>query len=184
LSGRRCLVIGDGNEAVQRCESLLASEAKVTLFATSPTADMLKLAGHAGLTLEVRAATPDDLKGAWLCVACGIDPALTALLSQRADEEQVLFCATDRPKQSNFYHLALAKKGSVTISIGTGGSAPALARRMRVELQRLLEDPSFAAFADELVALREQTPSTERASVLSKAAGRLRLVGELQIDDE
>ena len=75
----------------------------------------------------------------------------------------------DQPDFSNFSHLALARAGDVTLSISTNGRAPALARRLREELERVLGESNLIAFVERLARLRDRTPSVDRRDVLGAA---------------
>lgn len=164
LRGRACLVVGGGDDAEQRAGRLRSAGAVVRQVAAPDFAE----------------AMLDDV---WLAVQTERDSALAARIARACEARRVFFCATDDPAQSSYSHMAIARAGSVKIAVSTDGRAPALARRLREELQRLLDRAALAAFAARLAKLRDETPSGERARVLGAAVAGLRLTGELELPE-
>jgi siroheme synthase (precorrin-2 oxidase/ferrochelatase) len=161
LKGKRCVVVGDGAEAAQRAAALTEMGAEVLL---THGADFVER----------------DLDGAWLAVLVNRDAELAGRVSRAAGERRVFFCAIDQPEFSSFSHLAIARAGDVLVAISTSGKAPALASRLRQELERVFEAAGLAAFAGKLSALRERLPPGERLARLSRAVEHVRF-GALEL---
>jgi siroheme synthase (precorrin-2 oxidase/ferrochelatase) len=77
--------------------------------------------------------------------------------------------------------MAQARAGLLTIAISTSGQAPALGRRLREELERLLVQCGMAAFVERLAELRERTPSVDRRRVLGARVSNVRFTGEIAL---
>ena len=179
LEGRRCLVVGGGAEAALRVRNLLEAGARVLLLAEEPVPALDELASER-LEVESRAYRTSDLEDAWLVVQASVDAELAARLARDCDERRIFFCAVDQPEHSTYSHLALARAGSLTLAIGTEGRAPALGRKLRQELQRLLEDANAAEEVEALAALRERTPRAERRDALGRAVADVHFTGALR----
>src|SRR5262245_45318247 len=110
LKGRRCLVVGTGDDADGRAQALAEHGAEL-----------------------VRAPTfePSLLECVWLAVLTTRDPELARTMDRECETRRIFFVAVDEPSVGSFAHLALARAGNVTAAIGTNGEAPALARRLR-----------------------------------------------------
>ena len=163
LSGLPCLVIGGGEEAAARARSL----------------------GEAGAVVRVvHEFVEGDLDGIWLAVLTDMDAALAERVFRAASARRVFFCAVDQPDFCSFSHVALARAGDLTVAVSTNGKAPALSRRIREELERLLSEAKVESFVARLAALRERTPSAERRSVLGAAARALRFTGKIEVPEE
>jgi len=177
LSGRRALVVGEGAEAETRVRALLAAGAAVRLVGTAPPEPL-----RAVSMVEIleRAFEDGDVEGCLLVVLARRDAALASRIDALATARPFLFCAVDQPSFGNFSHLAIARAGDVTVAISTNGRAPALARRLREELARLFAESALAPFSEGLAALRERTPSADRARVLGEAVRAVRLTGKLE----
>lgn len=183
LEGRRCLIVGGNDEAADRAERLRAAGACVAVVSPDVGPRLEALASSGEVDLVRRQFAESDLDEAWLVVQTKRDPALASRIDAACEARRIFFCATDDPERHGFSHLAIARAGLVQIAVSTGGRAPALARRLREELERVLSASALAAFADRLAALRDETPSAERARVLGEAARAVRFTGSLDVPD-
>jgi siroheme synthase-like protein len=159
LSGKTCLVVGAGDEALSRSRALEAAGASV-------------------IAIE-RGFSPDHLDGVWLAVLTDHDDELAARIARAADERRVFFCAVDQPEFGSYSHLAITRAGPVFAAIGTQGEAPALARRLRELFDELFVRAGLATFAERLATLRKSTPPERRRQVLNAAVEGIRLEGQL-----
>jgi precorrin-2 dehydrogenase/sirohydrochlorin ferrochelatase len=184
LSGRHCLVVGSGEEAVHRAETLVEAGALVRVVCEHATEGLSALGSSGTIELAPRAFDDPDLDGVWLAVLTDPDRALAERISRAAEQRRVLFCAVDQPDFGSFSHLALARSGGVTLAVSTNGKAPAFARRLREELERVLGESRLGAFVERLARLRDRTPSNERRTVLGRAVERVRLTGSLELPED
>lgn len=182
LAGRPCLVVGNGEETERRVRALLAAGAHVKLVTLGPAPALAALAAAPALVVEQRDYRSNDLTGMWLAVFCDRNQELALRIGRDAERCQTFFCAIDEPAPSSFSHLGLARTGPLFVAVGTEGKAPALARRLKDELQRLLEDPTLCAFVDHIIELRAHTPAAERARRLGREARRLHLEASFRLD--
>lgn len=182
LEGRACLVVGSGPELTSRTRALLEACAKPSVVSTAPTNEVRALAQSGQLTLHEREFADGDLEGRWLAVLVDNDPALAARMARIAEAQRVFFCAVDQPEHNSYAHMAQARAGLLTIAISTAGQAPALGRRLREELDRLLTHSQIATFVDQLAELRARTPSAERKHVLGAAVSAVHFTGQLKLE--
>jgi siroheme synthase-like protein len=179
LDDRKCVVVGGGTEAATRAGNLLEAGANVLLVGEEATPGMDALHSPR-LAIERRPFTDSDLDDAWLVVQATQDAELASRLASLCNQRRIFFCAVDQPKTSSYSHLALARAGSLTLAIGTEGRAPALGRRLREELARVLAEAGAAEEVERLAALRDATPSAERREVLTRAVADVHLTGTLR----
>ena len=160
LGGRRCLVVGEGEDADGRARAFTEAGAEV-----------------------VRAATfaPELLEGVWLAVLSTRDREQAARMDRECEARRIFFAAVDEPAFGSYSHLALARAGTVTVAVGTNGEAPALARRLRELFEGLLGRANLAEFAGRHAALRRVTPPADRREVLGHDVRDVRLEGELVV---
>lgn len=183
LQGRLCLVVGHGAEAWPRTKALLDAGARVRVVSESPAADLVEAHARGDLSLETRAFTETDLDDVWVAVLTDFDAALAARMAEASESRRVFFCAVDQPTHSSYSHLAIARRDSVTIAISTSGRAPALARRLREEMDRVLSDADIAGFVSYLKELRARTASDDRRKVLGDAVSGVRIDGKLVLPE-
>ena len=183
LEGRACLVVGSGTELEARALSLAELGAVVSVVSEQPSEALLKLAKARGLHVEQRAFDASDVDGTWLVVIASDDPALVEAVTRAAEQRRVHYCAVDRPTRGSFSHMALARAGSLVIAVSTAGSAPALSRRLREELERLLGEANMERFVKKLSELRERTPAGRRRELLGRAVEAVRFTGRIELPE-
>jgi siroheme synthase-like protein len=175
------LVIGSSAEAAERARSLFQAGAAVEIVGPNPCPELRAVVEELALSHREREFEADDLNGKWLAVSVEHDAALSARISTESEARRVFFCATDQPKYSSFSHMALTRAGLVTVAVATEGRAPALAKRLRAELERLLRTANLKDFAERLAELRDRTPSERRKEVLERAVSGVQIAGTLEL---
>lgn len=135
LAGRPCVVVGGGPVAEARAWSLRAAGALVTVLAAEATPGLEELARRGEVTLVPRAYEPGDLAGAFLVVVAGGDRSANAAIFAEAEQAGALCNAEDDVAHSHFAVPAAVRRGDLTVTVSTGGRAPALAKRLRRRLE-------------------------------------------------
>ena len=155
LDGRRCVVIGGGDVGEHKARGLLDAGARTTVIAEDATAGLRELAAAGEVELVPRRYLPGDLSGAFLAIAATDDPALNAEIHAEASERRVLMNAVDDTAHCDFAAPSVLRRGDLTISVSTGGRAPALAKRLRSILSEEV-GPEWEALVDVLAAARAE----------------------------
>ena len=154
LQSRRCLVIGGGIEAERKVEGLLAVNATVTVISEILTGNLTLLARDHRITWLPRGWQPGDLKGAWLAIVITHDCTLAARLKDEAEKHGVLLNVTDDVPHSNFVAGSVMRRGPLTIAVSTSGCSPALAARIKRQMERTF-GPEYADLLDLLGEMRQ-----------------------------
>jgi siroheme synthase-like protein len=137
LTGRRCLVVGGGDIALDKVEGLLACDASVVLVAPDAIAPLQALAAEGSLTWEQRTYEPADLEGTFMAIACTNDTDVNIAVFDDAERRAMLVNIVDVPPLCNFILPAIVRTGPLAIAISTAGASPALAKRMKAEVSEL-----------------------------------------------
>ena len=132
LAGQSVVVIGAGKVATRKIRSLLAAGAHVTVI--SPHAKRLLI----GVRWLKRRYRRGDLRGACLVVAATNDLKVNEEICAEAKRRKLLVNCVAPPSAGNFIVPAVARRGRLTVAISTGGVSPALAKRLRRDLERVL----------------------------------------------
>jgi len=155
LAGRKCLVVGGGPVAEGKVEGLLSCQATVVLVAPEVTEKIARWNDQGRLTWHARRFQPSDLEGAFLVIAAtGVD-AVNEQVFREAEARGILCNAVDEPDRCHFYYPAIVRRGPLQIAISTGGLSPALASRLRAELEAQF-GPEYERWIEELGALRQK----------------------------
>lgn len=144
LAGRACLVVGAGPIAESKIASLLDSGAQVTVVAPAATGEIQRLAASRRIRWIPRKFALADLNRVFLVVAAASDRDVNRAAFHEAVERGILCNSVDDPPNCDFYFPAVVRRGPLQIAISTSGESPALAQRIRREI----EDSLDAAFGD------------------------------------
>jgi siroheme synthase-like protein len=155
VSGRSAVVIGD--EAVRhgKADALLSAGARVTVIADPPAQALARLADEGAMVLR-RSYKPGDLAGAFVCVASSSNPDVREAIFREAEERRVLVNVMDDNPHCHFAAPAIVRRGDLLIAISTGGRSPALARRLREELEERF-GPVWKDLVEVIGDVRERT---------------------------
>jgi uroporphyrin-III C-methyltransferase/precorrin-2 dehydrogenase/sirohydrochlorin ferrochelatase len=151
IGGRRCVVVGGGPVAEHKCRGLLDAGGTVVVVTESATDGLEQLAREGAVELVRRAYAHGDLDGALLAVAATDDPAVHAKVIEEGEERGVLVNAVDDVSHSHFAVPSVLRRENLVIAISTGGKAPALAKRLRADLDEHLDEELSAVGAPEWV---------------------------------
>ena len=117
LRGRRCLVIGSGEEAERKAELLRRAGAEL---------------------YQAADVTEELMRGAALVIVAEAAEGMAEAASRAARDRGILVNVVDRPALCDFTFSAIVDRAPVVVAISTGGTAPGLAKMLRIVLDRLL----------------------------------------------
>ena len=156
LKGRPVIVIGGGHVGAEKVRGLLAAEADITLVSPE-LIDELRAHVDAGRIRHIaRAYAEPDLDGGYEFVMVATDDgAINAEVAAAGKKRGLWVNAADDPKNCDFILPAVVRKGKITLAASTSGTSPALARRLREELDAYLTE-DMPALADLLAEVRQE----------------------------
>jgi precorrin-2 dehydrogenase / sirohydrochlorin ferrochelatase len=135
LANRACLVVGAGAVAEAKISSLLEANAKVRVIAPLATPRVQAWANAAVVEWHQRAFEPNDLEGMFLVVAATSSTQVHEQIFKEASQRSVLCNIVDVPELCDFYYPSIVQRGPLQIAISTAGQSPALAQRLRKQLE-------------------------------------------------
>lgn len=138
LAARPCVVVGAGNIAESKIESLLIAEASVTVIAPEALPRVRAWAEAGELLWHQRAFRAGDTSGAFLVVAGTATAAVNRAVYTEANAANILCNAVDDPPFCDYYFPSVVRRGDLQIAISTAGESPALAQRLRKEINAQL----------------------------------------------
>jgi len=136
LKGRVCVVIGGGKVAERKVLNLIEDEARVKVISPEVTEKLEALAKEGKIAWEKREYIPGDLKGAWLVIAATNSRSVQEKVFQEAESLGIFCNVVDVPELCSFIVPSRVKRGALQIAISTSGKAPAVAKRLRLRLER------------------------------------------------
>ena len=164
LTGRSVLVVGGGVVAARKVGSLLKRQIRVTVVAPEICPELQELTGDSGLVIHQRGYQGGDLAEHWLVIAATDDSELNRKVFADALKARIFCNVVDEPQLCTFHVPAVVKQGLLQIAISTAGASPALAKKIRIELEDQF-GPAYGELLDGMLDLRncfrEKYPDNE-----------------------
>ena len=155
LKNKRVVVIGGGEVAERKVESLLGTGASITVISPEVTPRLALLAQEKHIEFRRRAYAPGDCNGAALVLSATDDPEISRVIFHDATKAGALVNTADQPGLCDFIMPAVVRRGDITIAISTGGTSPGLAARLRGAISEII-GPEYARLAELLSKARPE----------------------------
>lgn len=147
LGGREVLVVGGGEVATRKIQTLLRAGARVLVHAHALAPSLAALVAEGRLQrLHGDAVDPHWIERAWLVVAATDDHALNRAIAEQAGAAKRWINVVDDAELSSYQVPAVVDREPITIAISSAGAAPMLARHLRERLEAEL-DPTIGTLA-------------------------------------
>ena len=159
LHNRSVLVVGGGSIAASKIPSLLQAGAQLTVVSPELNPELAQRAQRHEFTWLTKPFDPLDLDGKVLVIAATSIPEVNAAVFNAADARQILCNAVDDIDHCHFYYGSIVQRGDLQIAISTNGKSPALAQRLRKDLEQQFA-PEHASWLEHLGAVRERLRAT------------------------
>lgn len=167
LQGRSVIVVGGGSVAEGKIAGLLAAGARVRLISPAITPAFAELVRNRKVEWLPKMFGPDDLTGAYLVIAATSAPGVNDAVFREAETRGILCNAVDDIEHCHFYYGSVVQRGDLQIAVSTNGKSPALAQRLRKELEAQF-GPEYEAWLEWLGAVREILRSSSADSEANK----------------
>src|SRR2546430_16479889 len=155
LEGRPCLVVGAGTVAEGKIGSLLLAGDTVRVVAPKANVAVQEWARIGVMRWESREFCLLDLDGVFLVIAATSSNEVNGSVFREAQRRNVLCNVVDDPEHCDFYYPAVVRRGDLQLAISTNGHSPALAQRIRRELE-VQFGPEYGEWLEELGKIRQQ----------------------------
>lgn len=166
LEHKLVVLIGAGREIARKIPELLEAGARVRVIAPQAQQSIQNYVAEGQITWLRRRYQPGDLAGAFLVIAATGDQSVHDAVWAEGQANGQLVNVMDVIPQCNFHAVSVVRQGQLTIAIGTGGAAPALAATLRKRLAKGF-GPEYAEFLEYAQNLRpvvaQRIPHQRRA---------------------
>ncbi len=140
LRDRQVVVVGGGPIAARKIALVEQSGARIRIVAPSLT-DTLAAARDAGrLEHLARDFLPEDVVGARLVIAATADRVVNRAVAAAAEQHGIIVNVVDDLELSSGILPAIIDRSPIIVAVSTGGTAPALARRVRARLESVVDE--------------------------------------------
>ena len=176
LEGRPALLVGAGTVALEKIASLLKTGAKLRVVAPQARPEIRQLAAEGKLEWVKREFQPSDLDGNFIVIAATDVPEVNATVYREAVARGIPCNSVDDIPNCDFFFGSVVSRGDLQIAISTAGESPAVAQRLRREIDEQLPQ-DLGQWLAELGELRREVlaahpRSEDRRLLLHKLAER------------
>lgn len=176
LDNRPGLLVGAGNVALEKIGSLLKTGIKLRVIAPQARPEVVELAAEGKLEWVQRQFQPADLDGNFIVIAATDVPAVNATVYREAVARGIPCNSVDDIPNCDFFFGSVVSRGDLQIAISTAGESPAVAQRLRREIDEQLPQ-DLGSWLAQLGELRREVLSTyprgeERRLLLHELAQR------------
>jgi precorrin-2 dehydrogenase/sirohydrochlorin ferrochelatase len=166
LKGKQVLIVGGGDVASGRLESVLAADALVTLISPRPglhpkALSLLQQNLDRVLYHDRDFSGVQDLEGVDMVLTAIDDPDVSRSIYNLARERRIPANVADIPPLCDFYFGSQIQRGDLQVLVSTNGQSPKLANIIKKQIEANLPDSTAKAVENVGVLrakLRERAP--------------------------
>jgi uroporphyrin-III C-methyltransferase/precorrin-2 dehydrogenase/sirohydrochlorin ferrochelatase len=176
LDGRPALLVGAGTVALEKIGSLLKTGVRLRVVAPEAREEIRRLASEGKLEWVKKEFEPADLEGNFVVIAATDVPAVNAAVYREAVKRDIPCNSVDDIPNCDFFFGSVVSRGDLQIAISTAGESPAVAQRLRREIDEQLPE-DLGSWLGKLGELRREVlaihpRSEERRLLLHELAQR------------
>jgi uroporphyrin-III C-methyltransferase/precorrin-2 dehydrogenase/sirohydrochlorin ferrochelatase len=160
LDGRPGLLVGAGTVALEKIGSLLRTGVKLRVIAPQARPEVRQLSDEGKLEWVQREFAAADLDGNFIAIAATDVPEVNATVYREAVARGIACNSVDDIPNCDFFFGSVVSRGDLQIAISTAGESPAVAQRLRREIDEQLPE-DLGPWLAELGALRREVLSTQ-----------------------
>jgi precorrin-2 dehydrogenase / sirohydrochlorin ferrochelatase len=155
LAGRTGLVVGAGRIGEGKIRGLLDAGAKSRVVSLDATEQVRRWADEGRIELRLRPYESADLDGCFLVIAATERNDVNERVWRDAEARNMLCNVVDVPRLCNFILPSIMRRGDLAVAVSTAGASPALARKLRLEIEAS-HGEEYALALELLGSLREE----------------------------
>lgn len=169
LKGKSVLLVGGGDVAFRKARALKESGCRLIVVAKNLTTPLKTWLENNRVEWQERPYREGEAKDYFLVVSATDDPDVNRRVFEDASRADRPVNVVDQPRLCNLYIPSVLKRGDLQLAISTSGACPALARKLRLELDRCIPK-TYGPLLDHLSVFREHFKNTLPSPALRKQA--------------
>ena len=136
IQGKKCLIVGGGEVALRKAQMLVEHGATVEIVSPTFCPQLNQLVKDGTIQAIHRDYETEDLNDSFLVVVATDDIKTNERIAAEARKIGILVNVVDKPDISDFIVPSYFRRGDIIVAVSTSGRSPALARKIRGELER------------------------------------------------
>lgn len=143
LQGRLVIVIGGGNEALKRINSLLEEKCQILVISNETSNQIKTLVKNKKIKFKKQKIQNLDIISAYnpyIIITTTNEKKLNQKIINYAKNKKIIAYSSDNPELSDFANPAIVDfENTIQIAIFTGGKSPAMAKKLRMESEKIFK---------------------------------------------
>lgn len=157
LNNKKILLVGAGYIALEKLEKLVDFTTNITVISQEISDDFLSFADRYSIHIIKKAYQQGDINGFDIVIVATDTAVLHKAIFEESRTSRILVNSVDDTAYCDFIFPSYIKNGDLTISISTSGASPALAKRLRLYIEKLIPS-NIGSFLKEMRELRTTMP--------------------------
>ena len=141
LQGRLVIVVGGGDEALKRINSLLRENCQILVISNAINNQINTLVKNKKIKFKKQKIKDSSELLAYkpyMIITTTDDKKLNQKIIDESKKKKIIAYSSDNPESSDFSNLAIIDIGNIIqIAIFTGGKSPAMSKKLRVESEKI-----------------------------------------------
>lgn len=143
LQGRLVIVIGGGNEALKRINSLLEENCQILVISNELNSKIKTLVKSKKIKFKkqkIQNSTILSIYKPYMIITTTNDKKLNQKIINDAKNKKIIAYSSDNPELSDFANPAIIDfENTIQIAIFTGGKSPAMSKKLRIESEKIFK---------------------------------------------
>lgn len=137
LQGKKVLVVGGGSVALRKIDILLEHGAQVHVITRKLTPPLDTYVKEGRIKSLGQDFEDNALDAFFMVIAATNDRSLNHEIGTKAKARGLLVNAVDQPSDCNFIVPSVLRRGDLLVAVSTSGKSPALAKKVRKDLESI-----------------------------------------------
>ncbi len=143
LQGRLVIVIGGGNEALKRINSLLEENCQILVISNAINNQIKTLVKNKKIKFKkqkIQNSSILSIYKPYMIITTTNDKKLNQKIINDAKKKKIIAYSSDNPELSDFANPAIIDfEKIIQIAIFTGGKSPAMSKKLRIESEKIFK---------------------------------------------
>ena len=143
LQGRLVIVIGGGNEALKRINSLLEEKCQILVISNELNNQIKTLVKNKKIKFKkqkIQNSAVLSIYKPYMIITTTNDKKLNQKIINDAKNKKIIAYSSDNPELSDFANPAIIDfENTIQIAIFTGGKSPAMSKKLRIESEKIFK---------------------------------------------
>jgi precorrin-2 dehydrogenase/sirohydrochlorin ferrochelatase len=140
MKNKNCIVIGGGNVAARKIETLLEFDASITVISPEVEDRIKEISNEGRVIIKKKKYSQEDLEGAFLVIAATSDKEVNERIFKDANERNMHVNVIDDPVNCTFLFPSIVKRGDLVVGISTSGGFPSLSKCIKGKIEEVIPE--------------------------------------------